>query len=122
MSKASRNSLRTQTAWRLVRILIPSPSPSPSPAIPIPIGEGEGTALTINGFFIVAHRYEGPIARVLPTKTASLRLHPAGIGGDRARDRARAGEGEQVPISDTAWVGGNRTHAACRINASASDP
>ena len=42
--------------------------------------------------------------------------------GDGASVRACAGEGEQVPVSDTPWVGGNRTYAACRIDDCASDP
>ena len=41
-------------------------------------------------------------------------LRPAGIGGrDRARGGARAGEGEQVPIGNTAWMGEHRTYTAC---------
>ena len=45
-----------------------------------------------------------------------------GRARDGVRGRARAGEGEQVPIGDATWVGGKRTYAACRTNANASDP
>ena len=81
MSKASRNTLRTQTAWRAGAHPYPIPFPIPIARNPHPHRGGRGTALTINGLFLVAHRYEGPIARVLPTKTASLAV--AAVGGRR---------------------------------------